>query len=496
MTCAAICGGARAYIELREKFHALLEVPPSNASQFAFNFLWEIVVSSFVAANSQLPLDDSEQAATTAVRVDNREHGGYMAGWSTHKEMERARRLKLAARLRLLVRLLQPEGEPLPEDDPATWHIFAREIYGGLTRVRPEVTSVFVAAQNELVSRLSPGHIQQHKSKVYTRASAAARRDAGVRGALRAVLLDDSNDAGSGGGKRMRGGGVRASPELCERVRAQASLFELDDEVREAEAAGREMEVDAQFEDDLALEEAMRQSDEALQAEAEARAAEQAAQAAESAAAKAVMGGQTDDEEVSSDEEEDEEAASTAQEEREAAAQAAKDRAASDAELAEVIIDELLQRLFNSSAKEFRNRVLAIVESAKSESSVALRMRLKVKQTEEAKKDAREVVLVPNVDLRRPPRLLFEVLSLVVSEAPKELERLSRAQLHELIRASCKTDGDVPSACKAKSAVVAVLTDGLASTLVACAEANPDGGFWRSEQLQLPDFHLRKDQRV
>ena len=202
----AVSGSSETYITLRNLFVRLhAEEPPSL--QYAFNWLWGRSITIFRVENMEAPAEATASEHAGA-RASNRAVGGYMAGWAVHKELVRARkpgRAKPHAE-KLLLRLLQRKGKPLPESDAATAYINARELFGGLSRPRPEFTTVIVNLTSLLWSNLSVSDIREHGNNAYDRAAKLVMADPSVRSKLIELLLggegDSSSSSGCGGGPR------------------------------------------------------------------------------------------------------------------------------------------------------------------------------------------------------------------------------------------------------------------------------------------------------
>jgi hypothetical protein len=466
-------------------------MPPSSPPlHLAALRMWEEAVHIFVEqeeafASEEAPaLASVESVGPSALRDDARGTAAFLGGYCVAKERARAEKAKMGQPLQMLERLVQPAEEALPASDQATVYILVRERFAGrLTRLRPAAVTAFHLAQEKLHSQLTPQHIRQHGNRTYDRAEKAVRADAGVRDSFLRLLLQGSTAAAraetSAVGKRGaeerprteltpdrdQGGVVQATEERQGRQRAiflsggrERQMLEMEQELN-AEA---ELEAEAERAVRSRVEADLEQMEEELQWEERCL--------REMGLPEEELGEALEAEEVPSDGETGSDAVTS-------------DEAAetwSDLSAAEAVLRRLLTRLFNTCGKEFRQHVLLIAEAAKSDASVALRMRLKVAQCKEAAADAPVTISEKRGDLRLPRHVLFELLVQVAEHAADQLHSLKLPQIERLVYACCTSDADAKRRCSSlKEAQVASLK----AVLLQCA-ASDVPGFARPEMLE------------
>jgi hypothetical protein len=158
-----------------------------------------------------------------------------------------------------------------------------------------------------------------------------------------------------------------------------------------------------------------------------------------------------------------------------------------DRVLASRVIDALITRFLNTCGKEFRQRVMLLCNAAKSDTSVALRMRLKVAQCKEvascAANPAPVTLSEARGDLRLPKALLFELLVQIVEHAPAELGRMKIPQIQQLSMACVTSEAEAARLCSGNKEPRLV---NLKLLLMRCAASS--GGFLRPDKLELDCF--------
>ena len=484
---AARAGSSESYLFLRMEFARLhAQEPPSL--QFAFNWLWGRAITCFRVENLQPPKELVAALVATErvhVRGSNRGVSGYLAGWALARELKRVTKVgRPAPRAeRLLRRLVQPREQALPADDDATAMISARELFGGLTRPRPELTTIVALTISELWSELTVSKILEHGNNAYDRAATLAVENASVRGALVALMLGNGDAVQQGGGAATDAQSPPAEDSFGDAMEEELALeWELELEAQAMGAAATQAEAEAEAEAEEA------------EAERAAAEAELAADEAERAADEAVVGGALLDtgadatdvvEDIASEEEA--EPAGGAEED------AAIDELLADAELARSLADALIRRILNASAKDYVQWAAVLVGMVRSDDSVALRSKLKAAQIKAAKKDASSPVLLRPAHLSLARPALFSLLEIVISEASAELSKLTLIISKQLVLACVRADSEalreVPEFGTTKD--VRVIADALERLLPKCAEANGHR-FWRPGKLTAREFQTKK----
>jgi hypothetical protein len=543
--------------EAHHSLAAAFEATHADASPrlnlvWAFNWLWPAAITAFRASNAlPLPAREVPPASSRAgPRGGARGVAAYKMGWAIKKELQHFIKLKATTEVLLLGRLLQPEGVALPEDDFATAYVLAREQFGALLRVLPELTTLITHVEHELHSRLTIERIVQcnNPNHVYQTAAREVRNDAGVRRGLRKLLLGSS---GGGASAATPAAPANAAPANAVPAAANAAPAAAAPPSTAASAAAapaavfgavrepppprspqsqrgatRQSAVDeppggsgnprlrkapkrlatdaptsgggAGCADKLPCADALEMElayEEEIAAEvaAAAAAAEVEAAAAEREAGLAAVGGRPA---ATTEAEEIYEEVSSESDASEVDEGAAGSAARSERAVAEQLIDRLLTRLFSSGGKELQQRVLTIIEAAKSGDAVALRTKLKVAQAAQVKSisvddGAPATINVTRGDLHLPRNALFELLLAVATEAEEQLLLLKVQPLKQLIQACHESNATIDVKCLTAAPRKPVLVEALAAGLRACAESGSKGGFLRPEALTLDDFSLR-----